>query len=136
MSLSYFRESKLKQSEGAPIHVGDITFYVRRWGTKESQGFLKELNKKLFGPFHKAQESDQEIIYSEWLSGYGVVGWDNCRDAENNEILDYSIEVAREIFTNEEYYLSLNRLIISGAMNFEFYLHEEASEDLEGLKKK
>lgn len=136
MGLAYFRESKLKQSEGAPIHIGDITFYVRRWGTPESQQFLKELNKKLFGPFHKAQESDLDLTYAEWICGYGVVGWDNCLDAETNLPIDYSLEAAREIFTNDEYYLSLNRLIINGAMNFEFYLHEEATEDLEDLKKK
>lgn len=136
MSLSYFRESLDKQRDGAPIHVGDITFYVRRWGTPESQLFLKDLNKKLFGPFHKQQESDQELIYSEWLCGYGVVNWENCLDAETGSPVEYSETAAREIFTNEEYFLSLNRLIINGSMNFEFYLHEEASEDLEDLKKK
>lgn len=136
MSLAYFRESLTKQSEGAPVHLAGITFYLRRWGTPESQEFLKTLNKKLFGPFHKAQVSDQDIIYSEWLAGYGVVGWDGCLDAETYEPLEYSLEAARGIFTNQEYYLSLNRELINAATNFESYLFEEATEDLEELKKK
>jgi hypothetical protein len=136
MSLAYFREDLTKQQEGAPIHVGAITFYCKRWGTPESQEFLRNLNKKLFGPFHKAQDSDQQVIYAEWLTGYGVVNWEGCRDVENGMLISYSPESAREIFTNPEYYMSLNVLIINGSMNFENYLHDEAYQDLEDLKKK
>jgi hypothetical protein len=136
MSLSSYRESTDKQRNGAPIYLLDMVFYVRRWGTKESQEFLKELNRKLFGPFHKSQVTDQDIIWSEWLCGYGVVGWENVLDAESGEQLEYSQEAARALFTNEEYFLSLNRDLITASTSFEHYLHEEANEDLEDLKKK
>lgn len=136
MTLAYFRESLEKQRDGVPVHVADITFYVRRWGTPESQSFVRELNKKLFGPFHKSQDSDLHTIYGEWLCGYGVVNWDGCRDADNGMLLSYSEQAAREIFTNSEYYMSLNVLIINGAMNFENFIHDEANKDLEDLKKK
>lgn len=136
MSLAYYRESLDKQQNGAPVYLAGMTFYLRRWGTPESQEFLKNLNKKLFGPFHKSQPLDQDIIWSEWLCGYGVVGWDDCLDAETGEELIYSDSAARGLFTNPEYYLSLNRDLIAAATNFENYLHDEANEDLEELKKK
>lgn len=134
MSLAYFREDLDKQKSGAPIYAGDITFYVKRWGTKESQEFLRELNRKLFGPFHKAHEGDQAKVYSEWLI-WAVTGWENML-SEDGEVVEYSQSVARDIFTNEEYFLSLNMVLINGAMNFEHYLHDEAEQDLEVLKKK
>lgn len=136
MSLAYYRESLDKQREGAPISLAGITFYVRRWGTPESQAFLKDLNKKLFGPFHSAQQSDQDLIYSEWLCGYGVVNWAECLDADTGCKVEYSTSAARGIFTNQEYFLSLNREIISAALSHENYLMEEAKDDTEELKKK
>ncbi len=134
MSLSYFRESLDKQKGGAPVYAGGITFYVKRWGTPESQAFLRELNRKLFGPFHKSQEGDQATIYAEWLC-WAVTGWDDML-GEDGEPVTYSPDSARDIFTNEEYFLSLNMVLINGAMNFEHYLHEEATADAEDLKKK
>jgi hypothetical protein len=44
--------------------------------------------------------------------------------------------VARKIFTNPEYYMSLNMVLVNAAASFENYLHEEAEEDLKALKKK
>ena len=136
MSLSCYRESLDKQRDGAPIYLAGMTFYLRRWGTDESQEFLKTLNRKLFGPFHKQQVSDQNLIYSEWLCGYGVVNFDDVIDAETGQHVVYSAESARGIFANPEYFLSLNRDLINCAMSFEYYLAEEAEEDLEELKKK
>lgn len=133
MDLSLYKEDQRKQNEGSPMHVGDSTFYVRRWGTKESQIFLRDLKKRLFGPFHKSQEDDDKILFSEWLCGYGVTGWENVTDGEQEIV--FSKPVARDIFTNPEYYMSLNAILIQDAMNFENYLYDEAQEDIDALKK-
>lgn len=163
MKLSAFREDPKKQKGGAPIFIGDGVFYVRRWGTPESQDFLKQLRKNLFGPLHKDQTGDENLLVAEWLIEYGVTGWDGVlqesadddqqykwyeffhqwrsvfgkRKIEKPEVseLPYSKAAARNIFGNPEYYISLNNLILSGAMNFENYLYDDAAEDLEAIKK-
>lgn len=134
MDLCSFKECLSKQKDGAPIYVGDSVFYCRRWGTPESQKFLRELRKSLFGPFHKAQENDDALLFAEWLCGYGVTSWEDVTGGESK--IDYSEATARNIFLNPEYQLSLNTVLISGVMNFENYLHDEAESDFENLKKK
>lgn len=134
MDLSLFRESLEKQRDGAPIYVGDSTFYVKRLGTPESQKIIREIRRRLFSPFHKAQDGDENLVFAEWLSEYGVTDWENVTDGDGE--IKYSKPVARNIFTNPEYYQSLNLVLINAATNFENYLHEQAEEDLEELKKK
>lgn len=163
MKLSAYREDSNKQSAGVPIYAGDAVFYMRRWGTPESQTFLKELRKKLFGPLHKDQVGDENKLIAEWLVEYGCVGWDGVLSetaSEDEEYqwyeffhkfrhyfgkkelekpavkeLKYSKENARSVFLNPEYFLSLNSLLMQGAMNFENYLYDDASEDLDAIKK-
>lgn len=164
MQLSAYRESKIKQLNGTPIFVGDAVFYVRRWGTPESQEILKELRKKLFGPIHKDSFGDDFILMAEWLIEYGCVNWEgvleetadestqynwheffnkfksyfskqNVPDYPKLKHLPYSKKAARNIFGNPEYFQSLNNIILTGAMNFENYLYDDASEDLEAIKK-
>lgn len=134
MDLSLFRESSEKQSGGTPVYIGDATFYLRRWGTPESQKFVRDLRKALWGPHHKSQDGDENVLIAEWLAGYGVVGWDNLRE-EGGE-LKYSAKVARQIFLDPEYHLSLNAELFMQAQRFENYLYEEAEDDTEALKKK
>lgn len=163
MKLSAYREDSDKQAKGVPIYIGDAVFYCRRWGTPESQSFIKDLRKKLFGPLHKDQQGDENKLIAEWLIEYGITGWDGVLEetaTEEQEYqwyeffhkfksmfgrqkidkpsvkeLTYSKAAARNIFSNPEYYLSLNSLLLSGSMNFENYLYDDADEDLEAIKK-
>lgn len=164
MLLSAFRENLIKQSEGVPIFVGDAIFYIRRWGTPESQDFVKELRKKLFGPIHQDATGDEYLLIGHWLAEYGCVGWQGVLketasedvqfewyeifekfrhaflkkenvDYPKTEHLPYSKSAARNIFTNPEYFASLNNILLSSAMNFENYLYDDAVKDLEAIKK-
>ena len=134
MKLSYYQESKELQQSGAPIAVGDSGFYVRRLGTKESQEALKNIRQQLYGPFHKMADVDNNRLYGHWLTEYGVTGWAGVDDQDG--VLEYSKEAARNIFTNPDYFLSLNDLLISAALRFENYLHDEAQADGDKLEKK
>jgi hypothetical protein len=134
MKLSEYQESKELQQSGAPIAVGDSVFYVRRLGTKESQEALKNIRQQLYGPFHKMADTDNNRLYGHWLTEYGVTGWTGVDDQDG--ALEYSKETARNIFTNPDYFLSLNDLLISAALRFENYLHDEAQADGDKLEKK
>ncbi len=134
MKLSDYQESKQLQQQGAPISVGDAVFYVRRLGTKESQESIKAIRQQLYGPFHKMSEVDNNRLYGHWLTEYGVTGWQGVEDQDG--ALEYSREAARNIFTNPEYFLSLNDVLISAALRFENYLHDEAQSDGDKLEKK
>ncbi len=134
MKLSDYQESKELQQSGAPIAIGDSVFYVRRLGTKESQEALKNIRQQLYGPFHKMADTDNNRLYGHWLTEYGVTGWTGVDDQDG--ALEYSKEAARNIFTNPDYFLSLNDLLISAALRFENYLHDEAQADGDKLEKK
>jgi hypothetical protein len=134
VKLSDYQESKELQQSGAPIAIGDSVFYVRRLGTKESQEALKNIRQQLYGPFHKMADTDNNRLYGHWLTEYGVTGWTGVDDQDG--ALEYSKEAARNIFTNPDYFLSLNDLLISAALRFENYLHDEAQADGDKLEKK
>lgn len=135
MKLSEYREDLTMRKNGAPIAVSDATFYVRRFGTPESNELLKQLKQQLYGPLHKFQDGDELAVYAHWLADYGVTGWQGVYN-EDETPLEYSQTAARKIFTNPEYQMSLNLVLINAATAFENYLHEEADKDLEALKKK
>jgi hypothetical protein len=116
MLLSSFAEDPEKQQNGTPIYVGDATFFCRRYGTPESKRALKEL------------------LMGHWLTEYGVVGWENVFTEEARQ-LKYSKKDARNIFTNPEYFLSLNTILMRDISNFENFLYDAAEEDIEALKK-
>jgi len=135
MKLSDYKEDLTLHDKGAPLPIGDGVFYVRRFGTPKSNEILKELRLQLFGPLHKLQDADYDKLHAHWLADYGCTGWDGVQD-ESGALLPYSVQAARAIFTNPEYMMSLNRLLIEGACHFSNYLHEEAEKDTEVLKKK
>lgn len=135
MKLSEYQESQKLQKDGAPIPVGDAIFYIRRQGTKESKELIRRLQMELFGPFHALQDEDDILLRAHWLVEYGCASWQGVFN-EDDTPLEYSQQSARKVFLNPEYYLSLNAILWMAAHHFENYLHEEASEDLEAIKKK
>ncbi len=132
MNLSGFREDLEKQLAGAPIYIGDACFFVKRWGTPESNKVRRDIHKALFGPFHKAQDGDDNLVNAEWLC-WAVTKWENVFDDAGE--VTYTEDRARNVFTNPEYYLSLNLELVMLATRFEYYLHEEMQEDEEEIKK-
>lgn len=132
MDLSSFREDLDKHETGAPLYLGDACFYVRRWGTSISNKKLKSIRNELFGPSHRAQPDDDDRIRAEWLL-WACTGWKDLSDGK--QAVPYSENAKINIFTNPEYYLSLNLELVALAMRFEFYLHDEMREDEEEIKK-
>lgn len=133
MDLSEYREDLEKHKKGVPIYVGDALFYVRRWGTEESQKALRDIRLGLFGPLHKHQVGDDDRIMAEWLCEYGVTGWEGV-STSGGELI-YSKQHARKVFLNPEYFQSLNSLLYSESAKFENYLHDQAAEDCDAIKK-
>lgn len=139
MRLSLYQEDLKKQGEGTPVHYpstnGAITFYLRRWGTRESEVRLKEIRRSLFGPLHKHSDEDLLTIYAHWLVEYGVSNWENLIDDNTKKEIPYSIETARQLFTDKSYFMSLNQKLINDALDFENYLQEDIEEVTEAIKK-
>lgn len=133
--IADWHEDTERQKSGAPIYIntdlGVITFYVKRLGTFDSEKQLKIIRAKLFGPFHKSTDVDNNAVYAHWLSEYGVSGWDD----ETGQLGKYTPENARKTFTDEGYFLSLNRQLINDALIFEHFLSEQTEEVIESLKK-
>jgi hypothetical protein len=134
MRFNAFRESKEKQLNGVAVPFGDATFYIRRWGTRESELFIADLRRELFGPFSDLPEYTPELI-AYWLAEYGVAGWDGVLDEDSEGELKYSKVLARKIFTDESYWLELNAQLFKEAQNYEHFLGEIAKEDSEAIKK-
>ena len=135
MNLNEYREDLTIHEKGAPISVGDAIFYIRRIGTPAAQKFIKELKLWLWGPFANHPEQDANELLAHWLTEYGCTGWDGVQDADTGADLPYSQQAARKVFTNPEYYLSLNAILTNAASMYENYLHDQADEDAEALKK-
>jgi len=106
MSLDLYREDPDKQSSGSPCYISEMIFNVARIGTKKAQLQIAE-----------------------------ITGWDNVKDDENGEDLEFSRSVARMLFLNKSYWLSLNQILISHAANYENYLNDQLYEDVEKAKK-
>lgn len=139
MRLNDYAEDTKKQGDGAPIYIstahGDITFFVSRFGTSESDSQIKKIKQSLFGPFHKFSDGDVNLVYAHWLVEFGVTKWENLIDDETGKEVKYSKAKARDLFLNEDYFLSLNHKLIAAAMDFENYLYDQAEEVAENVKK-
>ena len=135
MSLSLFHEDLEKQEQGSPCHINQMTFYVKRIGTKKVQSEFADIRERLYGLFPKPSDINESEILANWLAHGGVTNWENVSDDENGEILPFTPSFARQLFLNKAYWLSLNQILIGHATNFENYLNDDASESLEELKK-
>jgi hypothetical protein len=134
MRFSAFRESREKQLNGVAVPLGMATFYIRRWGTKDSELFLVKLRREMYGAFNDDPEYFPEIV-ANWLAEYGVVGWEGVMDEDTEKPLRYTAKLARQIFLDEAYWLELNAHLFNAAKNYENYLEDIAGEDSEAIKK-
>ncbi len=135
MSLGLFRESLELQKSGAPIVLGDSTFYVRRSGTPDYWKARRDIVSRTLGLYLQVKPEDELKISAHMLSDYLVTGWENVFDEDGSEI-SYSKSAARSVFLNEEYFLSLNKALEDNSWLFQHFLQVEAENDLEELKKK
>lgn len=132
--LSDFSECPQKQSEGSPYYVSDnVTLYVKRWGTPESEEVRRRLHRRLFGPMHQFDDSDDSLLIAHWLVEYGVSGWDIID--EDGSYIEYSKREAQNAFLDESRYLSLNKSTFNFANDWQKYLLEEAEEAIDNIKK-
>lgn len=133
--LDLYKEDVKKHFSGSPCYINQMTFDIARIGTKESNLQFKEIREKLYGLFPKPSDIDENEVFANWLADCGVTGWDNVTNDEGGDPLEYSKVMCRQLFLSEQYWLSLNQVLIRHATNFENYLHDEAYEDIETGKK-
>ncbi len=137
MDLNDYKEDLKKQSGGVSIHTDAGEFIVRRWGNKESNKVLADIEREDYNPFENLTDSEKSDRKSEqlakWLAIYGVCGWSGVK--ESGKELKFSRKTAYEIFTNPAYFLSLNLRLINAAMDYENFLIDDAKEDIEQVKK-
>lgn len=133
--LELLKEDREKHEQGSPCYILDMTFYVKRIGTKKAKKEIKEIREKLYGIFPKPDEVDENEIFAHWLAEYGVVNWKDVVNDDTEEPIKFNRSFARRLFLNEDYWLSLNQALIAHAMNYENYLHEQVYKDIEELKK-
>ena len=112
-----------------------MTFFVARIGTKKAQAEIAEIRNVLYGLFPRPKEIDENEIFANWLSDYGVIGWENVTDDESGESMPFSRDFSRRIFLNEAYWLSLNQVLITHAANYENFLNDQSYEEVEEIKK-
>lgn len=135
MALEMLKEDPEKQDLGSPCYIYKMCIYVKRVDTPEYHKQIKEIMETLYGPFPNPNQVSMDEVHAHWLGEFGVTGWDNMREEEDGELIPYEPKHCRGLFLNKEYWLSLNRLLIEHAKNFEHYLYDQAYEDAETLKK-
>lgn len=137
MLIAEYAEDLEKWRQGAPVYIptegGQITFYLRRWGTPESEKRLKRIKQALFGPMHRETGEDSALVFAHWLADYGVVRWDDFES--EGETVKHSQSRARELFLDERYFYSLNQMLINEALNYETFLYEQIEEAADEIKK-
>ncbi len=136
MILSDYQEDEKRQNNGVRVKIDDAVFTIKRFGTKESDVFMANLRKKKYNPYAVISDGEKQHleneVFGEWLAKYAVVDWDGVYD-ETGE-LPYSKAAAWDIFTNPEYFLSLNNALISRAVDVRNFLHINADDDIDAIK--
>ncbi len=81
--------------------------------------------------------SDEEILRATGLAmcEYLVCGWEGVINDETGEELKFSLENAKSVFMNPEFFGSLNTAIVLFASNYENYLKANLEEDIDTIKK-
>lgn len=136
MNLIDFKESLDKGMKGAPIYIGAMTFWLKRWGTKESNKAIEKIKQELYGLFPDPKEMDESEIYAHWLVSYALVDWEEVK-GDDGEPLECTARSTKGVILNPEYWGSggLIHQLVSHAMNYENFLHDAINEDTEAVKK-
>ncbi len=136
MILSDYQEDEKRQNNGVRVKIDDAVFTIKRFGTKESDVFMANLRKKKYNPYAVISDGEKQHleneVFGEWLAKYAVTDWDGVY-GEAGE-LPYSKAAAWDIFTNPEYFLSLNNALISRAVDVRNFLHVNADDDIDAIK--
>lgn len=136
MNLQDYQEDENRQNNGVRVKIDDAVFTIKRFGTKESDVFMANLRKKKYNPYAVISDGEKQHleneVFGEWLAKYAVTDWDGVYGDE--EELPYSKAAAWDIFTNPEYFLSLNNALISRAVDVRNFLHVNADEDIDAIK--
>ncbi len=132
MRLLDYKEDLVKHESGSPYYLGDGCFYVKRFGTVDSSKQIEEIKLELYG--FSPKEIDNNLVLAHWLCEYGVTGWDDILN-EDDEQLPYSKSNARRVFLNPAFFLGINSLLIDHACSYKNYLYDEVEEDIEAIKK-
>ncbi len=131
MNLELFAEDPKKQEGGSPFYIDDGFISVKRIHTAEYNKQRESIKNREYG--FSSREVDENLITAMWLAEFGVTGWGGVNDGDKE--LDFNRSNAGAVFLNPNYRLSLNALLINHAANYANYLFDEASEDIEQVKK-
>ena len=132
MKLSNYKESQGKKESGSPCYIEEAHFDVKRINTPEYHKQIEDITKREYG--FAPKDVDHNLVFATWLCEHGVTGWDGVI-GDNNEELAYSKRTARKVFLNPDYFMSLNAVLFNHAGNYNNYLHDEVTEDIETIKK-
>ena len=134
MLLSDYKEDAQKQESGSPCYLGNGCFYVRRVGGKQYLEEVEIIKRNLYG--FSPTKIDQNEVMAHWLAEYGVTGWDDIMDGnDDNKPVEYSKKNARIIFLDKSYWQSLNIILFNHGSDYNNYLEDAAGEDVEQVKK-
>ena len=125
-----YKENIKAQDEGTWVqaeHADGWWFKIRRVGTPQYHSEVREIRLALNGPM-PSDEYEPEIV-SHWLAKYGVTDW------QNDQEIPFSKQNALTLFTNRDYWLSLNLELYNLGANFRVFLEEYTKEEMEPLKK-
>ena len=75
------------------------------------------------------------LVFGVWLTEIGVTEWENILD-ENDVNLEFSRDNCRKVFSNPEFFGSLNTQLFIHGSNYSNYLFDEVTEDIKQIKKK
>ena len=136
MNLIDFKESLEKCSKGAPVYIGEMTFWLKRWGTKDSNKAIEKIKQELYGLFPDPKEMDESEIYAHWLVSYALVDWEGVKQ-DDGEVLECTARSTKGVILNREYWGhgGLVHQLVTQAMNYENFLHDAIDEDTEAVKK-
>lgn len=121
--LKDFQECTKAHDQGIAIHPDDSDgfFLVRRIGTSKYNREIEEIKLTKYGYFAADSDVDYLALMGAWLAEFGVTGWGGIIDPVTGQEIPFSLQAARQIFTNPEY-IGLVSELITQASNRGLYL--------------
>lgn len=137
MNLGNYREDLKAQMQGTPCEIDGAVFNVRRANTPEYNKAFVEIKRALFGVWYSESSlTDDQVLEAtgHLLAEYLVTGWYGLFD-ENGVEVKHSQKAARDIFTDPEFYQTINLLIVNHSSRYDNYLKKKLEEDIDSAKK-